>query len=738
MKRNPQLLKDEAVFIKVFFRIFLNGLLFLSITIYTGCSSLGNKAEGKADTVVPSDVQAPPAEVEKKDVEKPVDVDSAELPNSPDLSAEFGGRDPIEGFNRSMFAVDKFALRYIIQPITVFWGSLIPRHGIECFNRFTENVAFPKRTFSSLLQAKFKYAGIDTSRFLINITLGIAGFYDPALNWFDMEIQDEDFGQAFAVWGIGSGVVIHIPCIGPSNIRDGVGKIFDYAFDPKTYIWGGQGFTMLNQSTSGYREMDVFLSANNDPYELLKKFYAVQRYFKINDLDRREIMDEYQKKLMEEEKEAPLPEADPILNQIVIRGFTSQGPYIDTLRIGMVDVQNDHKSMWVDVSLWNSDFFNQGSIRSVKVIEGKPGMPYKVWYQKRKDAPLAIVLPGAGSHYTSNDNSAISEILFNRGFTVVAMSNVLNWEFMATAASVAVPGYTPADASDVRNAIAAVLKDLEENKDLSFPEKILVGWSSGGMHALFIGDMEKKDPVLKISRYVAINPPVDLENTMKESDKLGIAWKKWGEKRVFERGSVALMKYLGLSKKFYKPYEEPEIAQGKKEENGKDKGSDDLKPLPFTGTEAKSLVYYNFKVTLEDVVLSIVRNNENMNYFKNKCTWGNRTDFYHEINQLTFAEFTKMYILKYRSEIEGRKMTIEELNKKSSLAAIEDFLRNDKNVCVIHSANDFLESSSNRRWLKETMGDRCIFYNVGGHLGNLYLARLQKSLEYVADGIKEP
>jgi len=722
---------DEVLWARLFFRFFLNGLLLSSIFLYTGCSSTGNKDEAKGTSTVAADVPTLPATIGKDGVENAVDVNKAPIDlesNSPDLTEEFGGRDPIEGFNRSMFTIDKYALRYVVQPIVIFWGSLIPRHGIECFNRFTENVAFPRRTVSSLIQAKFKYAGIDTSCFLINITLGIAGFYDPARDWFDLEVQDEDFGQAFAWWGIGPGVVLHIPFIGPTNLRDGIGEIFDYAFDPKTYIWGGQGFTMLNQSTTGYREMDVFLSANNDPYELLKRFYAMQRYFKINDYDRREVMAEYQKKLLEDEKEPPLQEPDPLLKEIVIRGFKSQGPYIDTMRIGMVQVQNDHESMWVDVSLWNTDFFNQGSVRTVKVVEGKSRMPYKIWYQKQKDAPIAIVLPGAGSHYTSNDNSAISEILFNRGFTVVAMSNVLNWEFMETAASVAVPGYTPADASDVRNAIAAVFKDLEENKGLSFPEKLLIGWSNGGMLTLFIGDMEKKNPILKISRYVAINPPVNLEYTMEESDRLGLAWKKWGQERVFERGSVALMKYLGIKRKSYKPYEEPGIVQ----ENNV---PGELKPLPFTETEAKSLVYFNFKVSLEDVLLCIVRNNGNMNYFKNKCTWGNRTDFYHEIDQMTFAEFTKKYILKYHSEIENRQMTIEELNRKSSLYAIEDFLRNDKNVCVIHSSNDFLESSSERRWLKDTMGDRCIFYNVGGHLGNLYLERVQKLIGDLADEI---
>ncbi|MDD3119261.1 MAG: VacJ family lipoprotein, partial [Victivallales bacterium] len=235
----------------------------------------------------------------------PIVSSAPEEHNFPDLSEEFGGRDSCEGFNRSMFAVNKYGGKYVMQPLAIFWGSLIPRYGIDCFNRFTDNLAFPKRTFSSLCQAKFKGAGIDFSRFLINVTVGIAGFFDPASHWFDLEYQDEDFGQAFAVWGCGPGPTLHLPGIGQTNIRDGIGKIFDYAFDPKTYITGGQGFTMLNEGTSRYREFDSFLRTYRDPYELSKRLYYAQRYIKIHDYDYRDQLAAYQKTMQAEAADIP-------------------------------------------------------------------------------------------------------------------------------------------------------------------------------------------------------------------------------------------------------------------------------------------------------------------------------------------------------------------------------------------------------------------------------------------------
>ncbi|MFA6291948.1 MAG: MlaA family lipoprotein, partial [Victivallales bacterium] len=555
---------------------------------------------------------------------------------------------------------------------------------------------------------------------------GVAGLYDPALDWFDMEVQDEDFGQAFAVWGIGAGPVLHLPVLGQSNLRDGIGKIFDYAFDPKTYVPypGVFGFTVLNESAHRYRDMDTFYRANYDPYELLKRLYASERFFKINDYDRSERFMQYQKKLSSEVQELLPAETDPLLNEVVISGFESQGAHVDTLRVVMVSIQNENKSMWVDVSLWNTDFFNQGSIRSIEVIKGKPDMPYKVWYQKQNDAPIAVVIPGFGSHFTGTHISAVSEILFNQGYTVVALNNAFNWEFMSTAASVPVPGYIPSDAEDVRGAIAAVFKDLE-NKGLCFRKKILVGYSLGGMHALFIGAKEKAEPKLKIDQFVAINPPVDAVKAVSALDGIGHAWKKWPREQVFERGSFAACKYIAMSRKHYKPYGELETENAKYE------------PLPFSDIEAQALISFNYKITLDEMILSIVRNNGDMNCFKSPCSWGNRTDFYREINQLSFADYHKMFLLKYRSDMEKRTLSADELNERSSLASIEDFLRNAQNVFIIHSSNDFLESPAERHLLRKIMGDRCVFYNVGGHLGNLYLAGLQSKLASLACNLKK-
>jgi phospholipid-binding lipoprotein MlaA len=738
--------------------------------------------------------------------------------NSPDLMEDYGGRDSLEPFNRAMFTVNKCGFRYVVQPVAIFWGSLIPKHAIECFNRFTDNVAFPRRTVSCLLQAKFDYAGLDMSRFLINSTVGVAGFYDPAYNWFGIEQQDEDFGQAFACWGIGAGPCMHLPSIGPTNIRDGVGKIFDYALDPKSYIYGGQAFTMLNEGTYRYRELDNFMRSNSDPYELAKRLFAAQRYVQINDYDRRKNLTEYQKALMKEAAEIENPEDitnppdNPKLETVEIPGFKSQGPDIDTLRCGFVGPENDKKSMWVDVSFWNSDFFNQGSVRSVEVIPGKPEMEYKVWRRKDKNAPLAVIVPGAGAHYTNDTAVAVAECMFNNGFTTVTISNAMNWAFLETAASVPTPGFNPRDAEDVRNAVKAVVEDLQNSKGLTFPAKIMIGQSLGAAHTMFIGASEGKDDAVKFDRFVAVNPPVDMKYAIGQIDKLNLAWKKWHRDEVFKRGVVAAVKMLAVMKdagsRFNPPApdqkspgsQSPSRTAGKDQkttcgqtagkdqktadsqsatQTGKDQktadsqsasqtGKDqkaaepsapanmDLRQtadsvaedklaamaaeagaMPFTDTEARALIGYSFRLTLNEMILTVIRNNPDMNIFKSKCTWGDRTEFYREINEMTFMGYVKDFVVKYYSDLEKTQLTLDDLNKRASLRTMEKQIRENQKLFVIHSANDFLESPSDRDWLKSVMGSRCVFLKCGGHLGDLWFKEFFDIMSKHAEEVKK-
>ena len=208
-------------------------------------------------------------------------IDYADLSPMDDLPTEIGGRDPVEGFNRAMFATNDVFMRYLFRPVGYVYGSIFPEPAVMAFNRFTDNLGFPARMISAFCQARFQAGGIEFVRFLGNTTIGIVGFFDPATAWFDLPRQDSDFGQAFASWGIGPGCYLFLPGAGPTNVRDGVGKIFDYALDPKTYFYGGQAFTMLNKGMTSYRDYETLVYANFDPYLQMRDLSLLTRRMQL-------------------------------------------------------------------------------------------------------------------------------------------------------------------------------------------------------------------------------------------------------------------------------------------------------------------------------------------------------------------------------------------------------------------------------------------------------------------------
>ncbi|OGV39602.1 MAG: hypothetical protein A2020_02745 [Lentisphaerae bacterium GWF2_45_14] len=211
----------------------------------------------------------------------PMDENSVLILYDRDLTLELDITDPIEGFNRVMYGINDFMMLYIIRPVNWCYASICPRYMIVGFKRMCDNFEFIVKGGSCLLQARFGDAGIVGLRFLINITAGVVGFYDPAYDWFGMQDYREDFGLAFASWGIGHGFYIVLPFMGPTSIRDAVGAIFDYGLDPKSYIYGGQWFAKLNWSALYIQDYINMNDSKKDPYIFVRDTWFIIRRIKI-------------------------------------------------------------------------------------------------------------------------------------------------------------------------------------------------------------------------------------------------------------------------------------------------------------------------------------------------------------------------------------------------------------------------------------------------------------------------
>ena len=149
-------------------------------------------------------------------------------------TAESG--DPIEGLNRSVYAMNKALDTAILKPIAKGYQAVMPDPVDTAITNFFSNLGDIVVAVNNLLQLKLLKAIEDGARFTINSTLGMAGFIDVASE-IGIDKNQEDFGQTLGYWGIGNGPYIVLPFFGPSTIRDATGRLTDATlFDPIFFI----------------------------------------------------------------------------------------------------------------------------------------------------------------------------------------------------------------------------------------------------------------------------------------------------------------------------------------------------------------------------------------------------------------------------------------------------------------------------------------------------------------------
>jgi phospholipid-binding lipoprotein MlaA len=141
--------------------------------------------------------------------------------------------DPLEAVNRYTFEFNDLVYSYVLQPVANGYTAITPDPVEVGASNFFSNLKFPVRLVGNLLQGRLKGAWVETGRFAIISTIGLAGFMTPADKMESFApIKPEDVGQALGSWGIGEGPYLILPLLGPSNLRDLGGLIGDRAVNP--------------------------------------------------------------------------------------------------------------------------------------------------------------------------------------------------------------------------------------------------------------------------------------------------------------------------------------------------------------------------------------------------------------------------------------------------------------------------------------------------------------------------
>ena len=140
-------------------------------------------------------------------------------------------KDPIEGFNRAMFAVNETIDSYAVRPVAKAYDDYLPVVVKAGVSNFFGNIDDVFTGVNNFLQGKPGDGASDLGRFVINSTIGILGMVDVASD-IGLAKHDEDFGQTFGRWGVSNGPYVVLPVFGPKTARDTVGFMVDRYVDP--------------------------------------------------------------------------------------------------------------------------------------------------------------------------------------------------------------------------------------------------------------------------------------------------------------------------------------------------------------------------------------------------------------------------------------------------------------------------------------------------------------------------
>ncbi len=197
-------------------------------------------------------------------------------------------RDPLEGFNRTMYSFNETVDKALIKPLAVGYEAAVPQPARTGVGNFFNNLAYPIVIINSFLQGKFEQGAEDIQRFIYNSTFGLLGLIDIATP-MGLEAHNEDLGQTLGYWGVGEGFYVVLPLFGPSTLRDGIALYGDAQVDllnshsdvaERNQLWG---LKIIDRRARFLGAQRILEAAALDPYVFTREAYLQRRGSLIRD-----------------------------------------------------------------------------------------------------------------------------------------------------------------------------------------------------------------------------------------------------------------------------------------------------------------------------------------------------------------------------------------------------------------------------------------------------------------------
>lgn len=657
-----------------------------------------------------------------------IDIQAVQTENCkyPDYATMYVGEDKYEKFNRKMFNLNTKLNKYIARPVHILWSSVMPKYGMDRIKNAYNNIEYPKRLASCLLQRDGDALKKETVRFLTNSTIGLGGLFDPADKIFKIKPTNENMEQALCKCKMNSGHYMVMPVLNACTPRSLCGRMLEAALDPSVYLATPLTsiikFGLMVNRTSYMQPLAKMIeSTYADPYDIQKKLYGLENYIRNSNLDRKDLLEteaelvqEGQSALAEEmiaqlgnnEKsdmeegtptgmaaELELIKKPPLTPDIVLDDYNPQTPVIDSMRTALFDDNSVNKSMWNELSIWNRSFAKRIKTASISVDEAREPYKYRYILQKDKTAPLVIMYPSIGEGSNAHHSIIFAKMFYDAGYSVIIQGSHFHWEFVKSMPEGYCPGIPSQDADYIKLVTSKIMESICAKYGCDFREKVVVGTSFGAMATLFVAEKESKNNTLGINKFIAISPPIELVYALEQLDKNSEEFDK-NSPEVKHKTAITAAKILQLTQL-------------------KENSDFKINTLPFTDEESKLITTFILRQKLSDLIFTI----ENI-------TKNTKTDFYQTVNNMSYRDYAEKYLLK------NGMLTLDDIKYETGLYSLADYLTHADNYKIYQSFDDYFINKEQLARLKTLAGKHLVCLNCGAHLGFLYRKEFIEALKH--------
>lgn len=200
-----------------------------------------------------------------------------------------GINDPYEATNRSVHGFNRGLDRALVGPAAKGFGSAVPQPVQRVVGNVADTLDIPGDVANDLLQFNLGDAAQNTLRLAVNLTMGVAGLFD-ASTAIGLPGKPTDFGETLHVWGVGEGVYVELPIVGPSTARDAAGTVVDVVLNPVRLALPKKEamaatvvklFARLGDRDRYAETVDSILYESADSYAQARLLYLQNRRFEL-------------------------------------------------------------------------------------------------------------------------------------------------------------------------------------------------------------------------------------------------------------------------------------------------------------------------------------------------------------------------------------------------------------------------------------------------------------------------